>query len=311
MAEIKNVLFPTDFSGPSERAYLVADPIVAHFGAKLHLLHLISWHGSSFFSRSEYGLPPSEQSRILSKMEKEAREKLDETFGISPDYYVQMVSESTPSISDGIARYSAEHDIDLIVMGTSSDHQGFRHLFGGTVERVLRATAVPVLAVGGQSATPVDVDCVMVPVDLSVHSASLLQQADWMCNALGARMVVLHVVSPTGSVVPQFGVATGVSTVVTTSLDEIHQSVQNLVDDHVQLVDQVEIRIVEGEPDAAIVQSSEADVDLIVIASHGQRGAKRFFVGSTALHAVHHASCPVLMVKSDGDWSEDEAEVEL
>lgn len=305
MAEIKHVLFPTDFTAPSERAYIVADPIVGHFGAQLHVLHLISWHGSSFFSRSEYGLPPSEQSRILKKLETEARGKMEADFGRNPDHYVQMVSESTPSISDGIAGYADEHDIDLIVMGTKSDHQGFRHFFGGTVERVLRATNVPVLAVGGESGTPVEIKTVLVPVDLSQHSGPLLQQADWFCSTLGATMRVLHVVPAGTSIVPEFGVATGMGTVAPNTLEEAESIVEQLVRKHVEMTKRVELEIREGDADFAIVDEAER-ADLIAIASHGQRGAKRFFIGSTALHAVHHARCPVLVLKSDGDWSHEE-----
>lgn len=41
----------------------------------------------------------------------------------------------------------------------------------------------------------------------------------------------------------------------------------------------------------------ELNVDLLVIGSRGLGAIKRIFVGSTSDHLVHHAHCPVILVK--------------
>jgi nucleotide-binding universal stress UspA family protein len=53
-----------------------------------------------------------------------------------------------------------------------------------------------------------------------------------------------------------------------------------------------------GVPSHEIVEAAkEADVDLIVIATHGYTGWKHFCIGSTAERVVRAAPCPVLVVR--------------
>jgi len=52
---------------------------------------------------------------------------------------------------DEIIRYSKEHSIDMIVMGTHG-YTGFKHIFMGSVaEKVVRYSLVPVLTVKQKS----------------------------------------------------------------------------------------------------------------------------------------------------------------
>ncbi len=305
---VKNILFPTDFSSQAERAFVVADPLVRHYSAQLHILHLISWHGTSVFARSEYGLPESEQNRILGKLEREAKDQLSDTFGISPDYYVQMVKETSSSIAEGIAQYGARHQINLIVMGTRSGHELFRHFFGGTVDNVIRLTDIAVLAVGAKAATPTDINRVLVPIDMSDHSPRLLKRADTFCNSLSARMHVVHVIGDMEPVPASFGTEGFANPPSTAEIEDIRRHVVELVHANVENPDTVEITVESGDSDSEIVRLSEQhNADIIAIASHGHSGPKRIFLGSTTKYAIHHAPCPVLVLKSSGDWPEDES----
>lgn len=64
---------------------------------------------------------------------------------------------------------------------------------------------------------------------------------------------------------------------------------------------QVESLLSKGHPFERIVEvATAADVDLIVIGSHGQAGLTRLtrlLLGSTAGRVVQLAACPVLVVK--------------
>jgi nucleotide-binding universal stress UspA family protein len=56
-------------------------------------------------------------------------------------------------------------------------------------------------------------------------------------------------------------------------------------------------RVLEGKPSDEIVALAHAeDVDLIVIATHGQSGWRRFLFGSVADKVIRSAECPVLSV---------------
>jgi nucleotide-binding universal stress UspA family protein len=55
--------------------------------------------------------------------------------------------------------------------------------------------------------------------------------------------------------------------------------------------------LLEGFPDEAIVEAArERHVDLVVVGTHGRRGAARLFLGSVAARVTATAPCPVLTV---------------
>jgi len=57
--------------------------------------------------------------------------------------------------------------------------------------------------------------------------------------------------------------------------------------------------ILRGFADEAIIEAAkERSADLIVMGTHGRRGAARFFLGSVAARVVSTAPCPVMTVRS-------------
>lgn len=53
-----------------------------------------------------------------------------------------------------------------------------------------------------------------------------------------------------------------------------------------------------GEPGPTICAVAERDsVDVIVIGSHGHGWLQRVLIGSVSKHVLHHAPCPVLVVR--------------
>jgi nucleotide-binding universal stress UspA family protein len=66
--------------------------------------------------------------------------------------------------------------------------------------------------------------------------------------------------------------------------------------------DQVEVRLVpaDDEPGPVIVAvAEEVQPDLIVIGAHPKGLVRRLFTRSVSDHVVHHAPCPVLVIRSD------------
>jgi len=62
----------------------------------------------------------------------------------------------------------------------------------------------------------------------------------------------------------------------------------------------VEQKLVEGEAGDALVGESES-AELLVVGSHGRSGLKAALLGSVSRHVVHHAACPVVVVKAAPD----------
>jgi len=57
-------------------------------------------------------------------------------------------------------------------------------------------------------------------------------------------------------------------------------------------------RVLEGEAAAVLIRES-AGADLLVVGSRGHGGLAEALLGSVGQHCVHHAACPVVVVRGD------------
>jgi nucleotide-binding universal stress UspA family protein len=65
---------------------------------------------------------------------------------------------------------------------------------------------------------------------------------------------------------------------------------------------QPQVLVAHGDPATEIVRVAEdGNYDVVVVGSHGAGFLKRVLVGSVSNHVVHHATCPVLVVRVAGD----------
>ncbi|KAF0959412.1 universal stress protein [Rhodococcus sp. T7] len=62
----------------------------------------------------------------------------------------------------------------------------------------------------------------------------------------------------------------------------------------------IRTQIVEGQPASVLVAASR-DADLLVVGSRGQGGFAGLHLGSVPGHLVHHALCPVLVLREPSE----------
>jgi nucleotide-binding universal stress UspA family protein len=145
MIAMRNVLVATDFGAASTAALRYARELARPFGATLHVLHVAETGAMSTLGVEMYVPLPSD---FEADGEREARRRLD-GFLNGPARDVRTIPVVVPSISPArtIIDYAAEHDIDLIVMGTHGRGAVAQFVMGKVAERVVRGAACPVLTV--------------------------------------------------------------------------------------------------------------------------------------------------------------------
>jgi universal stress protein A len=166
---ITRILVPTDFSPHSDAALAYAKALAPMFGASLHLLHVIDdVFASGAFATEVYGAMPVDFDDAC---QSDAGTRLCNL--LSRDEITQFHARSAVvfgTTSPSITRYAAEHNIDLIVMGTHG-RTGVAHvLIGSVAERVVRTASCPVLTVresGAVKVHSVDAERVATPLAVS------------------------------------------------------------------------------------------------------------------------------------------------
>ena len=139
---------------------------------------------------------------------------------------------------------------------------------------------------------------ILLATDFSPASMPAFEQAVRLSKHSGARLLIATALPPYGP--PEIGYATA------SAYEDWKRDTQAAAEEKLgPLVEQarregLDVRplILTGFPDEAILEAARREeVDLIVIGTHGRRGAERFFLGSVAARVVSAAECPVMTVR--------------
>jgi nucleotide-binding universal stress UspA family protein len=140
-------------------------------------------------------------------------------------------------------------------------------------------------------------ETVVVGVDGSPPSTSALAWAARYADAIGASVrAVLAWHYPSAAGLPPVGhTPEPVRSQVEHSRYEIlDKAIESACHDLPAI--QVDRQVVYGHPAQALIDESR-NADLLVVGSKGHGGFTGMMLGSVSTHCVHHASCPVTVVK--------------
>ena len=142
---------------------------------------------------------------------------------------------------------------------------------------------------------------VIVGIDGSAHSARALEWAVTQAALQRAAVTVITVNTVPASPWSGHPVVLAQDPAV---LDRMRQAAEEMT---VKVTSQlgearpasVTVRAINGFPSKELIDASR-DADLLVVGSRGAGGFARLMVGSTSEQVVHHAHCPVVVVRSEG-----------
>lgn len=142
---------------------------------------------------------------------------------------------------------------------------------------------------------------VLCPTDFSEPSYEALKVADEMAIHFGASMHVITVVPLVPIVEAPIGVESASFNIASYQQElegQARKSLKNLVDQKISKDVRVISEVLIGNAAAEVMRyAAEKNTDLIVIATHGLSGWRRFISGSTTEQIVRQSSCPVLTIR--------------
>ncbi len=138
---------------------------------------------------------------------------------------------------------------------------------------------------------------IIIPTDGSEPSKEAVRQGLELAKATGAKVLALYVMDTTAfAAIPPDSLTTDIYSLLN---KDAHETVNYVVREGKKLDVYVETKIAEGAPSEQIIKNSGQN-DIIVLGTKGRTGLEKILLGSVAENVVHHASCPVMVVrKSD------------
>lgn len=151
---------------------------------------------------------------------------------------------------------------------------------------------------------------ILVPIDGSEHSIKALDVAIGLAKQFGGKITLLYAYSITFTPVmaPEPSTMTSPTTPILSPVDlskvtdyarETGKRILQEGEDKVKAANvPVDSTLKEGHTVQEIVSSAQkGSYDLIVIGARGVSHVREMLLGSTTDGVIHHASCPILVVK--------------
>jgi nucleotide-binding universal stress UspA family protein len=286
--EIKNILFPTDFSPAGDVAIPYATELAKRFGAKICALHV-----------RPPVINPMTYPATWVPLEKAAEEEADtqkkvlqSAFpGIKPEI---MIEEG--DFWQNLETAVAKHHTDLIVLGTHGRSGAGKLLLGSKAEEIFRRVSCAVLTVGPHvHAKPPrggEFTEILYATDFGPESSSAATYAMSLAQEFQARLTLLHVIpekKPGDLILPGDQAAS--------SAQRLHK----LVPAEAELWFVPQFTVEAGPVAEKILEVAETrKADLIVLGVHRPSGfpaAATHLPIAVAHKVVTHAKCPVLTVR--------------
>lgn len=142
--EINNILVPVDFSKCSKNALHIAIDIAKASGAKIHMLNAVHVHTPH---------PDFTGGTLIDAIIVNYENQVKQSFQELESEMVELqevpheAERFISYLTDAIYTQSQNKNIDLIIMGTRSEHDGMETLLGTRASDVIESAVVPVLVI--------------------------------------------------------------------------------------------------------------------------------------------------------------------
>lgn len=325
MLNIKKILVPTDFSNGAEKAYPVAQKIAKRFGALIDLIHVIPTAKYLNESFKKLTTPLDVDKELYPKIIREAEQlshKAMEIYfseGQKGQYFVKIDRK----ISDTVIKHATTNSYDMIVMGAKGKH-GTKLLRGGTTEKIIRNSKIPVFTVDDRL-NENKLENILMPTDCSTVSFAAFPMAVELADIYNSGITLYHVMELYGSLsedMPRKQNKSEFVSIYESLIERLNQYLANREIDkiHIQRTgvtfeDQAIItdgnqsrtiplytKIEKGISAHYVIEEyAEHHADLVVMATHGRSGFAHLILGSTAEKVAQYVSKPVITIRPKKD----------
>lgn len=275
---MKTIIVPTDFSEQAGYALDMAVQIARRSSAKILLLNVIEGMRSfSFNTMGEAETATGEEAFIIKRLIEQTRENLydlkakKEYEGIVIESLIEMGSPY-----QGIGSAVADHNADLIVMGTKGASGLDEVLIGSNTERVVRYANCPVITIKERIELD-SIERIVFATSLKEDQPIVVQKIKEMQKQLNAELHLVKVNTPNNFHTQRQSAEEFDKYIERHELHNVHPHLYNEA----------------TEEDGVIYFAEDLGACMIAIGTHGRTGLLHLLSGSIAEDLVNHAKIPV------------------
>lgn len=292
------LLVPLDGSSLAENALEPAAAIARHQKGEIFLVTVPIHYPITAAGSIGYGLAVPEQTFDLRRDEAEIYLRQVKS-RLEPDLHVQVITPEG-DVAGSIIDLATAEDVDLIVM-TTHGYSGFtRWMLGSITERVLRGAPCPVLVI--RCGDPLR--RVVITLDGSPLAERALKPGFELAQIFNGQVALLRVDSreALGRIDERLKQVVGIgSKTSATEPDQTMEMVgylEEIADRYRSPALEIETALLKGAPAESILSYTEDHpVDLLVMATHGHTGLRRWVYGSVTQKCLHNTACAMLIVR--------------
>jgi nucleotide-binding universal stress UspA family protein len=309
---MKTILVPLDGSALAEQVLASVRMLAPRMGAKVTLLHVVPET-----DRAQLALEfePDDSQAPPRAPRADAWDTLRQT---AERYLEQQVAQlriagvaATGEVQFGapaevIAAVAERVQAALIAMVTHGYSGLKRWALGSVTDKLVHATNIPVFVVRGQNPPPggePSIRRILVPLDGSALARQALPLAAQLAAQMYAELILLTVAVPSLLEAPELMSASPREGELSAELQEqIMAELGSQAEELRQRDIPVTPMAVSGFPADRIIDVAEREqADLIVMATHGYSGLKRWALGSVADKVLHAATTPLVLVRAQAN----------
>ncbi|MDR3627854.1 MAG: universal stress protein [Ignavibacteriaceae bacterium] len=299
---IKNLLVPLDGSALAESVLPVALQLAKKINVSITFIHMIESDAPKTIHGQRHLTNPEQAEQYLHSIASSELFK-----GITVDIHVHDIS--IKSVSQSISEHSKELNQDLVIMCTHGSGGLHDLLFGSIAQQVISLGNIPVLLVN-PSQKKINAfekfENFLIPLDGNPEHEHVLEYSTLLAKLCNAKIHLLIAV-------PHFGTMSGKLTAAnrllpgttTKMMDMIVSDAEEYLANLKKRLEasglKVSVSTSRNDPADAIAETVKiVNADLIILGTHGKKGADAFWEGSVTPKISRSSEIPLLLVPVKG-----------
>jgi len=314
---MKTILVPLDGSALAEQVLPYVRTLAPLLGARVRLLNVIvddphdglmaEGIAASYGVIDPLATQREREHRSLTTLTHHAEGYLDSHAMLLRGFGIDVETDVRCGPAPDVIIEAAEGlQISMIAMATHGYSGLRRWALGSVTDRVVHATATPVFVVRGAkpaAVNPIVFKRVMVPLDGSPLATQALPLAADLAERARAELLLMQAVEASIEAYPAIAPLGRPDLMPSEVLRLLRVRAGQQLDVQAALLRDrglsVTMHVVNGHAAEAIIdEATRQSVDLLVIATHGYSGLKRWALGSVTDKVLHAATTPLLLVRA-------------